>query len=407
MIDIETMLRERAPALRRKAALLICAAAASAMLATPGHASVTASLISTQLSNSQFSIPVADPGAAVDVSYAVGGIGFTFVSDARLTNEIYFKNGVINSSFFASTSVTTGVAVTFYNDHDFSYQPVLHSTLLAAGMGIGIVDLLLPGSGDTTTCTHAQLKNCGSFDDPLPGYNWNGTALRATEAGFNFDVTLASSNASLFHLSSKIAYDNGGNFIADIDGAASVLNNFTASINSEFSHAYSWDDTGVDIATGVTLNPGEYLTVNFTTTSFANAISGSGLDINSIFVQPMLYASFGDPTGGKGSTGSNLGSRGLFGLLSGDTVLDGIDTNSYGTYALPTEIVDEATGTVTASLLGKTTFVPKSAYPYGRPTGAVPEPTTWAMMIGGLALAGGLLRRRANAPALQGNQSPA
>jgi hypothetical protein len=226
--------------------------------------------------------------------------------------------------------------------------------------------------------------------------------MRTTSAGFDFDVRLEGAADPLYSLSSRIGYDSGGNYYEDTAAAELALDNFQKVIGSTYSHAFTWDDTGVDIETGVTINPGESVTVIFTTTSIAYAVDASGfaftdwsdpLNPYSNQVQTLVYASFGDPTGGKGGGGRRLAFSG-----ASDPGLDGVNTNDFAVFEVPTEEVDEVNRTVIGSLVGKTTFLPKSEFPYGRPAGAVPEPASWAMMIAGLGLVGGVLRRRQPAP---------
>jgi hypothetical protein len=324
---------------------------------------------------------------------SIGGVTFEALSSLD-SDSILFKNGVIGIG--TRSSATIGVAITFTNDSGVAYRPVLQSTLLAAGMGVGVTTAQAPLEFDpratTLECNPAQLKNCGGVRESTleasPYY------FGQSSAGFEFDISVG--DLSIYSLTGGVTTQNG-RISTDFAQAQSVLNNFTSVRDDFYGVGYTWDDTIVDILFPEILAPGESVTAVYTIRTWVDVQAG-GLSVgvddriqNSLL---MGYASFGDPTGGKKTTTS----RGMFNALADDGIgIDGINTSSYATFKLPTRerLVRNDDGSYSAISVfdGETTFVDRDPTPYGAPAG-VPEPAGWAMMLAGFGLVGAVLRRR-------------
>lgn len=391
--------------------------------ASPTLAGVSAVLVQNDLSYSGKPMTVGgfSPHSPV-LSISGGdtyGNGIVFDAESRLlANEIYFKNSIIGSGRTTSMLATIGVAITVTNDYGIDFRPELRTKILAAGMGMFFALPIFESRSATTgqqvplttlDCTPQQLKNCSPADAPqLALTNEPVSLFRSSDAGFIFDVSIGGN--SIKRLSSSVGYDADGVYFEDIADAQS-LNGFQSTTggnpNGFLASGYSWQDTFIDIAFPDMLGVGDSVTAIYTISTFINLGGDSVPALTStahpdgrpliVTRQPGAFAAFGDPIGG-GSTIDDLRAGTDSALLSTDE-LTRFNTNGTGVFSLPTLVVDEQTGIGRVLLDGETRFLPRDPYPYGRPDGAVPEPSVWALLVIGFGFVGGALRRRVAAAA--------
>lgn len=366
------------------------ALAAVVLGSSAAHATVTATLLKNFVTTNATSffggVPSGNVSAVIDTSIGASdaGIGATYVGTSKIDqNSITFKNAVISQAI--NSTFTTGVAVTFTNDQTFAYHPVIESTLLAAGFGVaGISSFIATSPNVPTRCQPTQLKNCGAVDQAA----WIATGqgnLQPSTSGFMFDVSVG--GKSIYNLSASLAGSVGptGTFTENFNGADMLLSNFHRTLDSTYGRAYAWDDTHVEIVLPDLLQPGQSVTADFTNTTMVDSAT-NGIATGNYFgpnFYSIAFASFGDPTGGKRGVNPNVTRNGPL-LGSG---LANVDTNSFGTFALPVETVDPIKQTVVAELPGVSTQVQSSPHPYG-----VPEPAAFSLF--GLGLVAMLVRRR-------------
>lgn len=143
---------------------------------------------------------------------------------------------------------------------------------------------------------------------------------------------------------------------------------FAANEGANLTTVFSGPATLSTAATGVGPQPFDY-TVNFTTPFLYNPTSGN------------LLVDFLIPTGAKVSGNG-------FGFLTFDNAND----NNDGVRSLV-----QLNGVGPSGLLDTSAAITQFTT---APVGGVPEPTSWALMIGGVLLAGSLLRVRRSGPAL-------
>ena len=363
-------------------------------VAAPANAGVTATILQNQVTNTLTGNtgvpapsgavgPVIDQSVgAVDSFYGLTVTGLSLIDPA--SNTITFKNGVIGE--WVDVSFTTGVALTFHNDQRFAYRPVIESTLLAAGFGVSGAATYAGNNGpqtDTSRCEAVQLKNCGVVDHAAWKNSGFGDAGPAT-AGFDFNVSVG--NTSIYDLNASISGSVGptGSFTTTFNGVDKALSNFHSTLNNSFGQAYAWDDTHVVIQLPDLLQPGQSVTANFTVTNFASSASFNQNDGFAPNYTSIAYSSFGDPTGARRGINPHVVANGL----GGPAGPPGVDLNSFGSFTLPTEVVDPVTHSVTDAFMGQTTQVNKSPHPYA----PVPEPAARALF--GLGALGLIARRR-------------
>ena len=360
----------------------------------PAMASVSAALVGNYARIQTFALDQTLTTSSIQFSKGTDVFhGGTIEALSTLTPaEMTFKNGAGVVGMTAEVTVTTGVAITFYNDQNFAVQPVLRSTLLAAGLGLFVTDQLLDPSDPSitaTSCVSSQIVNCGEVTRTLnPGHDTIGS-FGAMTAGFDFDVSVG--GVSIYSLAGDIGSDVGG-FTTNFNGADTILNGFGMTTNpaSLWARSYAWQDTLVDIVIPGLLQPGQSVTAVYTITtssitkgSCSQQTLGSG---DSVTVCPVTFSSFGDPirSGGGITNGpQNLSDP----YLTSGGLIDGFTTQALARFSLPKEFIDPVTGQMTAYMPGVTTF-PDDGGP------SVPEPASWALMIAGFGMVGSTLRRR-------------
>jgi hypothetical protein len=301
------------------------------------------------------------------------GGGFEATVDER-PDSIFFRNGVTSLGAIGVIASSTRLEITLAND---TPAPLIfrsfESVIIPAGFGFYTAVVAGACSPLSPTACGSVLGPAGSFANLVrPAEAGPGDLLG--RAGFAFRVLV--DGVVQFDLASSLALEHDpllgiNRFVESFGAGPSVLSGWR--LNSAPGDpnviGYAWDTTSftVDLG-GRVLAPGETQTITYLSSVFAEsyAIFPGGLNALGL----LGYSAFGDPPVGRPGGG---------GSLSGFEV---------GAMAGGVERIE----------IGGFTFV----YPYwdrGRlffpPIGGViPEPATWAMMIAGFGLVGGMARRR-------------
>jgi len=278
-------------------------------------------------------------------------VAFASTSDVA-GNAIVFQNGNAAAGVASSVSSFTSLDITFRNGGALAVQPILHSSITPAGLGLFV----------SASCGgEAALPNCGGSSDfgelavqRLSKYSGEGNLIASSTFFFN----ILSDGNSLYSISGGISlvYDSSLQqtiVVTDLSDAASRLTGFTRVTSSEDPYAigFAWDATDIDIAIEGLLNPGEFRTLTYETgvTSFTRNSSFDGRNV-------VAYAGFGDPIGRNSS-------------------IPPPPAYSVQSFELPTFNTD---GSLDVAFIGST----------------APEPASWALMIGGFGMIGAATRRR-------------
>lgn len=280
------------------------------------------------------------------------GSNAAFVSTSDVAgNNIVFQNGNAAAGISSSVSSFTSLDIVFRNGGVAAVQPILHSSITPAGLGL-FVSAFCGGE--------AQLPNCGGSNDygrlsvqSVSEYGGEGNVV----ASSSFFLNVLGDGNTIYSISGSLSliYDSSleqSIVVTDLADAQARLNNFQLVTNPEdpYGIGFAWDATAIDIAIEGLLEPGEFRTLTYQTgvTSFTYNQSFDGRNV-------VAYAGFGDPIGRNGSIPPPS-----FEALA---------------FALPTFDGD---GDLNLTYVGS----------------LVPEPDTWAMMIGGFSLVGAAARRR-------------
>ncbi|WP_243445738.1 PEPxxWA-CTERM sorting domain-containing protein [Polymorphobacter arshaanensis] len=343
--------------------------------AIPASANVTAVLTATN-GNIKVSGQPKTSFSGAQINAAVGGTGLTgggIQATSQLTGGlIEFQNGVISGGPGSVGDAFTEVAVTFQNTSSKSVIPILDSTLLPAGLGFLLGDIVsdvAPG-----TCAPTQLNNCSQTTKGA-----SISQVKNATAGFKFDIL--DGGTSIYTLSGDMAIDANGNVVENLGAARSTLLNFGLDTVPGDSSAigYSWDMTHVTL-TLAALGAGQSRTLTYRVYTWASATGNCApVPGTNAFNKTCAigYSVFGDPVRSGGIINSIMvggDSPFLTAPLSGIPVA-GIAFNTLTPLLAPT--FDSDTGQLGV-------FLPAP----------VPEPASWALMIGGFGMVGATLRRR-------------
>lgn len=353
------------------------AAMTALLLATSAHAAVdavvTASNASVNLTNiGGFASGVQLAGNLNDLFGAGGSYDATSDVDGP---EITFKNGNFAAGGYAAVSSFTSLDVTFTNDSSESFIPSFGSTILPAGLGLFVGSGC--GTGPVRDC--AEDVNAAVGLTGLPNNFSNESSLIAQST---FDFRILDGETTVYSLSGSVSlirdFQLGTNFfVTDLADAAGALTNFMQVADRPTAFAFGWDATDISFDLPGIMNPGDTRTLSYQTA------------VTTFTASPLLqcagavaFSAFGDPIGRNGSIPPPAAAeRQAFALDTdpGCTMPSRPAPSIVRTFrfATPTFV----NGRLTIALLP----------PFG---GTVPEPATWAMMLGGFGLAGSALRRR-------------
>ncbi len=309
---------------------------------------------------------------------ALSAGGSTAAYDAEieiLPSHIDYSDGGVATGRFSSETSTTSITIMFRNTTAVAILPKLSSLIVPAGFGFYMANLSACGAS-LLACPQSDpsetFANLGHNPSAAPG---------AALAGASFSFDIRSGAHILTSLSGSLSLGLGAGgvpTISDTTGAlAGGLTGFRLAtpLGSLSALGYAWDATTVNLDLGALLGPlapgaWESITYDTTVTSFTN----QACDLANCV---LAYSMFGDPIGRSGNAptpgdsafGAPLDAAAITGLNGGtfqDLTLD-LPTYQNGQLSL---------------------FVPSSA---------VPEPSVWALMLVGLGIVGGALRRREHA----------
>ena len=300
------------------------------------------------------------------------GSGASFASTSNLApGVVEFKNGNASAGMFVYSTSRTLVDISFTNDGERTVRPTLHSTIAPAGLGLFV-------AGDC----QSNVAGC-SIDDSFAGDfrtfdDFNGSSLAPVTdaiAGASFSFRIIGNGVTLYELKGSVTLTDDPNqplniLSSDLGAAAAALNGFTMQTvaGSRNEYGFGWDATDIDVAfaPGTLLAPGDSATLTYET--IVDTYSRADCFKQRTAACLVAYSSFGDPVGRGGGASPNLMANARLAAASSGVAFQAFD------FAKPT-FVD---GTLSYTLLPST----------------VPEPANWAMMLAGLGLVGGVMRRR-------------
>lgn len=299
------------------------------------------------------------------------GSGASFAATSRVEpNFVEFQNGNAAGGAYSYVTSRTLVDISFTNDGQMAVTPSLLSTITPAGLGL-FTDAQCLNNLNTCSALAPTPVDNRNFLDFKPG-----AAEDIAGASFLFRIT--GDGQTLYELQGSLGlvYDPTSNtniLVSDLDAAAGALSGFRmvsapGDLN-EFS--FVWDATDIDVSfpAGALLLPGESSTLTYETVVQSYSRSRCFEMQNGACV--LSYSSFGDPIGRGGTSRPHL--RQAFTASPGPS--DDIEFDPFR-FEIPTF----KDGVLSFRLL---------------PQSAVPEPSTWAMMIVGFGLVGWAARRRA------------
>jgi hypothetical protein len=317
----------------------------------------------------------------------IGGEGGTASAKTTIDpNTVFFRSGVAVSGANASGTVTTGVDMAIYNPND---GPIaledFTSTIIPAGMGFFMQDRnaaagnVYLDTGPTTSATFGDLfSSVGEF-------------TTFAGASFDFEVTPIGGDA-LYTLSGEIllSFDGVGNLVrtyntrfAENVGPENFNSNLGALLEyqsfEDVVHAdkfnlattflWDWSATQITIPLSSLGNLIGYgtktLEYRATVSAFTNAAC-----INDGTACLVAFSAFGDPIG-RGGADEEFS---VSGMGDEDQLSRGHPFHTRGFNGLGFRELELSKAQINSA--------------------AIPEPATWALMIGGFGLAGAALRRR-------------
>lgn len=294
-----------------------------------------------------------------------------------------FESGVAVSGPQAAAQSNSGLNVQIINTAEEAISlDSVGSTIIPAGLGFYMQDRTgnLVGNNIFTGYGQDGASSFGAlFTDDLA----NTTFARA---GFTFDIygddyIYGENNINLeaiplYTLSGELtlSFDqyggvvrggsvNGPDFYSEnFEDVGLFLDGFNTEFDNDFALAYNWGQTDIDVILNKIMQGGESTNLYYRTTAYADTTVGCvGESLTCI----VAYSGFGDPIGRGG--GVSLAAARGFSTQS----LDSIDYLKFDP-----QLIDPFRPTISAI------------------TDAVPEPSTWAMLVMGFGLLGAALRRR-------------
>lgn len=271
--------------------------------------------------------------------------------------SIAFRNGGAVAGPYTRTTTSTSVDISFVNDGSTAVRPQLLSTILPAGFGIYVGD-----AGGS--CAPASVTECAettrglTFAGFVPSV---GGLYPDALAGASFGFQILSDGVEIYSLKGSVTLRHDAvsdtNFLTQDLSASASLSGFgvVSPAGSDQWIGYAWDPTALALTFPTILGVGESRTMTYvtTTSAFSSAVAPGNSS------SPLLigYSAFGDPVGRGGTIG-----RIVFSPLA---------------FALP------------SFSFARLSFLAEPS-----PPAAVPEPSTWLLLIAGFGLVGRALRAR-------------
>ena len=288
------------------------------------------------------------------------------------SNLVTFESGTATVGANSISRSTSGIDIIFQNPNDAQAQlDPFTSTIIPAGMGFYVQDRsVLPTGGNPFTGYGQSLE--WEFSD---FFDVAGVGEFA-RAEFDFEVVTNGGDSVLYSLSGYISlsFDAFGNVIPDenltgLGEAGEDLIGFANPINNHHALVYDWQSTNILIPLAGQLSQNQSQRVSYLT----NVTSWTKVGcINSGMNCIVAFAGFGDPVG----RGGGIEDAAAFSEFSAFSENFGL---------LHAEIDHDHD-----LVIGGLNFRPVEINAFQ----AVPEPTTWALMISGFGMAGAALRRR-------------
>jgi hypothetical protein len=334
----------------------------------------------------RFSGPV--PNGAVQYNYAADQVAFENyqVSTSIGNTTIDFANNATSQGFAANTSTSTSITINYTS---LSATPTLISTIIPAGFGFYVANTvgnpsLVPGStsvGNINLSPSAADETFYGQDGWYPGASVQVGSVSVDFQILNGSTQVADYSANLtLSLTGAVTGSGPTGFITALTASPSLmsLTNFgaVASDTSQNVVGYQWDATNVAIPLS---GPSGSVTYITTVSAMTTAAAGNS-DANLLG-----YAGFGDPIGRTVGSG-------------------GVNDPHFPLLELSVPTSDAAGNLIALSFNNQYTSAPlpvldldNSNDPSGNPllATAVPEPSTWALLLLGLGGIGTMLRRQA------------
>lgn len=301
------------------------------------------------------------------------------------SNLVTFESGTATVGSNSISRSQSGIDIKFTNTGDGVVGlNAFGSTIIPAGMGFYVQDrstqLPMGTNAFTGYGQSTEVEFSDFFTNDLVGVTF-------AEAEFDFDVVTNGGDSVLYSLSGivSLSFGVGGNVVINeslttfsggdyltvnnFGTAHNYLDSFATGISNHHAQVYDWQATDINIPLGGTLVGDQFQTVFYR----ANVTSWTKVGcINSGMNCIVAFAGFGDPVG----RGGGIEDAAAFSEFSAFS-------ENFG--PLHAEIDHDHD-----FVIGGLNFRPVEINAFQ----AVPEPTTWALMISGFGMAGAALRRR-------------
>lgn len=286
------------------------------------------------------------------------------------SNLVTFESGTATVGGNTRSTSISGIDINFENTNEgtINLTPFV-STIIPAGMGFYVQDVSGVPTGMNPFTGYGQSLSV-EFGDFFKSQSDVG---KFAEAAFDFQVTTNDGDTTLYSLSGlvSLSFDIGGNVIINEnltgpEGAGNELTDFANAINNHHALVYDWQATDILIPLSGFLGPNQSQVVSYR----ANVTSWTrSACINNGANCIVAFSGFGDPVG-----------RGVAEFAA---------SSAFSSEISPFDI---PTGNDHDFVIRGLNFNPTLVSVFS--SAAVPEPTTWALMISGFGLAGAALRRR-------------
>jgi hypothetical protein len=308
---------------------------------------------------------------------------------------IAFANNATAVGYDSIASTTTDVSVTYTNNTGATVNPLLTSTITPGGLGFYMADI---------TQHPLNINEAPESTQPMDyksGFQ-NGATLLLGTVSVDFKIISGVTTLADYVAQMDLYEADGGGTTSTVTTFSNSMYTLAgfgliASDDPQKQVGYGWGATDVILSLG-DLADGASNTLSYVTT--VSAFSNN--QGNATTATLLAYAGFGDPIGqsaGAGGVEDPIFNMMKLGLPTFSPTLQTANGLGFQGYIDPLPI-DQITNNADHALLGNGVFTPTYRAPesldgsFGA-IGGVPEPGTWALMLGGFGLAGAALRRRA------------
>jgi hypothetical protein len=316
--------------------------------------------------------PVVFNGPQIDEQEGALDTGFGVTIEATSVVRpgfVEFQNGSATSGRYTFLDTETDVDITFANHSDVTQAPVLHSQIVAAGLG-----MFVGGECLTTLTPCSEITSPYTFHS-FAQYPQAGAPASSRIAGASVEFQILSNGQSLYALnaSTDLVHDTATDsnvFVDDTAQAQATLSGFQLQTpkGSQTAHGYHWGTTDLSLPIPTVLAPGQSTTVTYQTITR----SYSRTDCVAFTACVIGYSAFGDPIGMSGGVASEEALTSVFAARDLSSRINGL---SFATFDFAYPTYDN--GVLTYVLEG------------------VPEPDAWGLLLAGFGLVGLSARRQA------------